>query len=53
MTYDEININDTASFEKTITEYDVYGFAGITGDFNPMHINKRHAEGTKFGARIA
>jgi Acyl dehydratase len=53
MTYNEINIGDSASVEKTISENDVYSFAGITGDFNPMHINKRHAEETRFGQRIA
>ncbi|MDR0875759.1 MAG: MaoC family dehydratase [Clostridiales Family XIII bacterium] len=53
MYYDDLNVGDSASFEKTITETDVYGFAGITGDFNPAHINQRYAEGTKFGTRIA
>jgi len=53
MTYDELNVGDSASFEKTIAETDVYQFAGIIGDFNPAHINARHAEGTKFGKRIA
>lgn len=32
---------------------DVYGFAGIVGDFNPAHVNASHAEQTNFGARIA
>ena len=36
----DINIGDEAEFAKTITEYDVYGFAGIVGDFNAVHINK-------------
>jgi 3-hydroxybutyryl-CoA dehydratase len=53
MYYEDLNIGDNASFEKTITETDVYGFAGITGDFNPAHVNQRYAEGTKFGTRIA
>ena len=42
-----------ASFSKTITETDVYGFAGITGDFNPLHVNAQKAEKTQFGGRIA
>ena len=29
----------SADFSKTVTEYDIYGFAGITGDFNPLHVN--------------
>jgi len=53
MTYDMIQLGDTASFEKTVSETDIYSYAGIIGDFNPMHINQRYAEGTKFGARIA
>ena len=49
----EINIGDEANFAKTITEYDVYGFAGIVGDFNPVHINKEYAKTTFFKDRIA
>lgn len=33
-----------ASFSKTITESDVYGFAGLTGDFNPLHVNEERAK---------
>lgn len=49
----ELNIGDEAQFSKTITEYDVYGFAGIVGDFNPIHINKEYAKETIFKDRIA
>ena len=49
----DINIGDEAEFAKTITEYDVYGFAGIVGDFNAVHINKEYAKGTIFKDRIA
>lgn len=49
----KIKIGDQAFFEKTISETDVYQFAGITGDFNPLHINKVEAEKTVFGERIA
>lgn len=48
-----INKDDTASFSKTITEHDVYGFAGISGDFNSAHINQIEAEKGPFGKRIA
>lgn len=48
-----INIGDKASFTKTITESDVYGFAGITGDFNPVHINEVVAAQSIFKTRIA
>lgn len=49
----EINIGDKASFEKTITETDVYLYAGITGDLNPAHINQISAEKSMFKGRIA
>lgn len=52
-TYNELNVGDTAEFTKTITEYDVYGFAGITGDMNPAHINEVYAAQTAFKGRIA
>ena len=50
---DEIHIGDAANFSKTISEYDIYSFAGITGDFNPIHIDGEYAGQTVFGERIA
>ena len=52
-TYEELEIGDHASFSKTITETDVYLFAGISGDFNPMHLNEEFARRTPFKTRIA
>ncbi len=49
----EIEINDSASFTKTITEADVVNYAGISGDFNPAHLNDVEAKKGLFGARIA
>lgn len=49
----DMKVGDSASFTKTISEADVYAFAGITGDFNPVHINREYAEGTIFKGRIA
>ena len=46
-------VGQSASFSKTISETDVYGFAGITGDFNPLHVNARVAPTGQFGERIA
>lgn len=51
-TYNELTIGEIGSFEKTLVESDVYLFAGITGDFNPAHINERESAKTKFGGRI-
>lgn len=52
-TIEELKIGQTSSFSKTITETDVYLFAGITGDFNPAHINAQYAANTQFKERIA
>jgi 3-hydroxybutyryl-CoA dehydratase len=50
---DEIRLGDKAELEKTISEADVYLYAGITGDFNPAHVNQIEAEKTMFKGRIA
>lgn len=52
-TIEELKLGDSAEHSKTISESDVYQFAGITGDFNPAHINKVYAEKTFFKERIA
>jgi 3-hydroxybutyryl-CoA dehydratase len=51
--YDELEIGQEASFAKTITETDVTLFAGISGDFNPVHMNEEFAKKTPFKRRIA
>ena len=38
---------------RTITEADVVAFAGLSGDFNPLHIDEEFAKKTMFGTRIA
>jgi 3-hydroxybutyryl-CoA dehydratase len=48
-----LSIGDSASFQKTISESDIYLFAGITGDFNPVHVNEIIAKKSMFGKRIA
>jgi 3-hydroxybutyryl-CoA dehydratase len=47
------SIGDTADFAKTVSEYDVYGFAGIVGDFYAVHLNEEFAKTTRFERRIA
>lgn len=37
---------------RTITEADVVAFAGISGDFNPLHTDEEFAKSTQFGGRI-
>ncbi|MBP2656924.1 MAG: phaJ 2 [Firmicutes bacterium] len=51
--YSTVKIGDKASMTKTVTEYDVYTFAGLSGDFNPVHVNAEFAKNTIFKERIA
>lgn len=53
LSIDEIKLGDKVFVEKTISETDVYLFAGITGDLNPAHINQVASEQTMFKGRIA
>ncbi len=41
------------TFSKTVSESDVYLFAGITGDFHPNHVDEEYMKGTRYGRRIA
>lgn len=50
--FDEIREGDSASISKTVTEADVILFAGITGDFNPLHVNEEFAKTTMFKRRL-
>jgi acyl dehydratase len=51
--FEELEVGEEAGFTKTITETDVYLFAGISGDFNPIHVNEEYAGKSPFKARIA
>lgn len=42
---------DTAS--RTVTEADIVGFAGLSGDYNQIHTDAEFARGTPYGQRIA
>ena len=48
-----VEIGQTVSFTKTVSESDVYGFAGITGDFSPNHVNKSYMEKSRYGKLMA
>ena len=53
MRFEELSAGVTAEISKTITETDVVLFAGITGDFNPAHVDEVAAAQSRFGGRIA
>lgn len=49
----QLKVGDTVSFSKTISEADVYMFAGITGDFSSNHVNEMYIKKSIFRKRIA
>jgi acyl dehydratase len=44
---------EIASLGRTVTEADVVAFAGLTGDYHPLHTDATFAAGTEFGERVA
>jgi len=50
---DAVDVGTVESMSKTISEADVYAFAGITGDFYGVHVDEEYAKKTRFGTRIA
>ena len=38
---------------RTVTETDIVLFAGLSGDFNQIHIDAEYSKATPFGARVA
>lgn len=50
---EEIRTGDAAELSRTVTESDLTLFAGLTGDFNPVHVDAVAAEASPFGGRIA
>lgn len=52
--YEDLEVGDGhESTGRTITESDVVSFAGLSGDFNNMHIDEEFAKKTVFGTRVA
>jgi 3-hydroxybutyryl-CoA dehydratase len=52
-TVDDIPIGLKTSFSKTVSESDVYLFAGITGDLDPNHVDEEYCRKTSLGHRVA
>ena len=53
LTIDQLEVGQKVSFTNTVTEADVYNYAGVSGDFNPAHMNEEYAKNTAFKTRIA
>ena len=48
-----IAVGDETRFTKTVGESDIYGFAGITGDFAAPHMDEEYMRRSSFGERVA
>ena len=48
-----VEVGARVSFSKTVSESDVYMFAGITGDFSPNHVNRAYMEKSRYGRLMA
>lgn len=53
VSFESIKVGDRASFSKTVSESDICLYAGVTGDFNRVHLDKEYASGSLFGERVA
>lgn len=50
---DALSVGRKVTFRKTVTDADVYLFAGISGDFHPNHVDEEYMRGTRYGRRVA
>jgi 3-hydroxybutyryl-CoA dehydratase len=48
-----VSVGDTAELSKTISAEDIAGFARVTGDDQPLHLDAAHAAKTRFKRPIA
>ena len=51
--YSSLEVGQTATFSKLVTEHDIMLFASMSGDRNPVHLDAEYAAGTMFKERIA
>lgn len=52
MNITDFKIGQSGSFSKTLTQTDVYIYAGVCGDFNPVHVNEVEAGKSIFGKQV-
>jgi acyl dehydratase len=54
LTFEQFTVGDVHVCQgRTVTEADVVHFAGVSGDYNPLHTNEEYGKTTPFGGRIA
>ncbi len=49
----DLNIGDTFSKSREVTDELIRQFAEVSGDYNPIHLDEEFAKTTRFGRRIA
>lgn len=49
---EEIEVGMNASYSQTVTDADIKSFAGISGDRNPVHLDEKYAEESRYKKRI-
>lgn len=52
MNYEDIKVGDKATASKTFTSEDVFTFAEVSTDVNPIHLDEEFAKNSLFGKRI-
>lgn len=53
LSFKEMPIGANAVFTKTVSEADVYLYAGISGDFSPNHVDEEYMRAGRYGRRVA
>lgn len=53
MFIEDLSVGQSGDFTKTVTQADIVLYAGVSGDFNPLHIDEEYAKSTMFKGRIA
>lgn len=51
--YEDVKVGDKSTFRKTLSEADIFAFCGLTGDFNPIHVDEVFAQQSRWQGRIA
>jgi 3-hydroxybutyryl-CoA dehydratase len=51
--FDELSVGQSAEMSRVVGEADIEGFAEVSGDSNPLHLDEAYAKTTTFGERIA
>lgn len=51
-TYDELQVGDSAIFARTLTQEDIWLYAYVSHDYNPVHIDEEYAKTTIFKGTV-